>query len=308
MPERGFDSGFWGDKWVRANTPHLRYLFIYLWTNDHCNQAGVYEITLETISFETSLPLTELPDLLRGMAPKVIWFPDQDLIWVRNFIKRQAKSPKFLIAAANCLKRIKNNGLVAEVLKYNLNHYRISIPYTYTTDTVSIPPDLSCPLPVSNSSSSAVKGVVEDEVVKGKGVEAKEQTPTSRTETGESLSPGDQEVISTWFSVSGFDVSPSAAAELAARMRTEFTDLNILEESKKWAVRKLSDPIAPKSRPASQLWNWMLKARQFANERRSEEHGGNRKRPGVQYARRPPGPTKPVRVIDGDTGEITYQG
>ncbi len=43
-------------------------------------------------------------------------------------------------------------------------------------------------------------------------------------------------------------------------------------------------------------------------EGRLDEHRENRKRPGVQYARRPPGPTKPGKVIDGDTGEITYQG
>ena len=48
-------------------------------------------------------------------------------------------------------------------------------------------------------------------------------------------------------------------------------ELDLLKESKGWAARKLSEPLGPRSRPSSQIWNWMMKARQFAQERRERE-------------------------------------
>jgi len=260
MPERGFDSGFWGDKWVRSNLPYGRYLFIYLWTNDHCNQAGVYEITLETMSFETGLPEAELLGLLNSMTAKVKWLPDHDIIWVKNFIKRQSKSPKFLIGAAKCLKKIKDNDLVAEVLEYNLINYSISIPYQYNIDSVCIPPDLSC----SVSRSVNKEGI---EVVKEEG----KQLPRSRLEAEETLYEGDQKIISTWCSVKGFYMIPADASALVARLRTEFSDMDILAESKAWAARKISEPLLQSSRPSQQIWNWLRLARKYAQERSKRE-------------------------------------
>jgi len=262
MTERGFDTGYWTDPFVKKLSPYGKLLFSYLWTNDHCNQAGIYELDLETIAFETKLPEVELPDLLRSLKPKVEWFPDLEIVWVRNFIARQAKSPKFLIAVANCLKRLNNNGISQEVVAYNLKHHRVSIPYSYTTDIVSIH---STSASISNSKSKSDKG---KEVVKGKGeVKAKEPIPTSESEIEESLSLGDRGVISTWRSVRGFRMSPSDASELVARLRTEFPDLDILGESKKWAARKLSEPLTKKARPSAQIWNWMCKGREFKQER-----------------------------------------
>ncbi|GAJ22651.1 unnamed protein product, partial [marine sediment metagenome] len=114
-------------------------LFIYLWTNDHCNQAGLYHITLKTISDEALFSKDELPELLNSLVPKVKWYPEENLVWVKNFIKRQSKSPKFLIAVAKSLTTVHNNGAIAELLEYNSRRYSISIPYPYTTSTVSIP-------------------------------------------------------------------------------------------------------------------------------------------------------------------------
>ncbi|GAH58424.1 unnamed protein product, partial [marine sediment metagenome] len=93
MPERGFASETWNsDEWFQDLSRDQRYLFIYLWTNDHCNPAGLYHITLKTISDEALFSKDELRELLNSLAPKVIWYPETNLIWVKNFIKRQSKS------------------------------------------------------------------------------------------------------------------------------------------------------------------------------------------------------------------------
>ena len=280
MPERGFDTGFWGDKFVRALEPLGKYLFSYLWTNDHCNQAGVYEIGLDTIAFETGMPESTLPALLESLAPKVKWLPEDNLIWVKNFLAHQAKSPKFLIAAAKCLNKIRNDGLVTEVVEYNLARHSISIPYQYHIDSVSIPP-VSVSASVSNSSSKADEEIG---VVKGEGERTitGESIPPSESEIEESLSEGDGKVISVWCSVKRFSMPNEEAAELVARLRTEFPDVDILAESKAWAARKLSEPLKPGSRPSSQIWNWMTKAREFAQERRMRD---GRREPGGESER-----------------------
>ena len=158
MPERGFNTEFWTDPFVRKLTAEAEYLYIYLWTNQRCNQAGLYQITPDVIAFETKLPVEKIPDLLKLLEPKVKWYPEQDLIWVKNFIKHQYKSPKFLIAAASRLKDINNNGAVKELLEYNLKKYSISIPYEYSMDTVPILDSDTGTGTNPNTKSSANKG------------------------------------------------------------------------------------------------------------------------------------------------------
>ena len=273
MPERGFLTDTWDDDWFQGLSRDQRYLFVYLWTNNHCNQAGAYHITLATIAFEARFSEEELPDLLRSLSPKVEWYPDQNYIWVKNFLKRQLKSPKFLIAAAKCLKGIKNNGLVKEFISYN-EALGVSIPYSYGKDRVLVEYEYSTNPNADTDTdpdSSSRKGIG---VVKGKGEPGvAEFVPPSESEIEESLSEGDREVVSVWRSVKGFDLPAGEAAALVAKLRTEFGELDILAESKAWAARKLSEPLTRRSRPSSQIWNWMRKAREFARERRADESG-----------------------------------
>ena len=121
MAERGFQTELWTDPFIQGLSPEAKLLFIYLWTNKHCNQAGLYEISLKTMAFDTGLSIESLPGLLSQLEPKVAWYAEQNLVWVKNFLKRQCKSQSFLIAAAKCLLAIKNKNLVEEFIKYNLN-------------------------------------------------------------------------------------------------------------------------------------------------------------------------------------------
>ena len=116
MPERGFSTEYWADPFVESLSPEGKLLYAYLWTNPHCNQAGLYEISLDRIAYETKLQAATLPSLMKSLEPKVKWYPEHNLVWVKNFIKRQSKSPKFLVAAAKCLRNINNNGAVKELI------------------------------------------------------------------------------------------------------------------------------------------------------------------------------------------------
>ena len=287
MTERGFDSGYWSHTFVQKLPLEAKALYVYLWTNNHCNQAGLYEITPATIAFETKLDEEAIPELMRVLEPKVQWWPEYNLVWVKNFIKRQAKSPKFLQAAAKSLTVINVNGPISELLRYNSERHSISIPYQYYIDRVSILARVTASASdtVSNSKAGIPRG--------GEGEAGAEKfsekipggnaTPVSESEIEKSLSPGDQEVISTWRSVRGFNMSLSDASELVAKLRTEFPDVDILAESKKWAARKLSEPFTKKSRPSAQIWNFMCKAREFAGERRQNGKQKTERRRAIKY-------------------------
>lgn len=391
MPERGFDTGFWTDPFVRKLKPEGKLLFGYLWTNDHCNQAGCYQIDLETIAFETKLAESDLPDLLRKLYPKVQWYPDQDIIWVKNFLRRQAKSPKFLVAAKKAI----NHCHIPEDIKDDFELYNESLLQDITPSEHISPTKRECviirdrficqycgkeivdasdyemdhiipiarggkdnylnlvtscrscnqkkidklpqevglkqPTPTTFHGAQAtfilknnkeirekwlrlfpgryrvVESIlnnieqhcfeihsVSDSVSISKSksdngvgvVKRKGEIPPSESEVEESLSAGDREVISVWRSVKGFSMPDEAAVELVTKLRMEFPDVDILDESKVWAARKLSEPLTPKSRPSSQIWNFMRLARKFAQERRKGGRESTRTQP-KQERKRP---------------------
>jgi len=147
MTERAFDDGFWGNLFVQKLSKDAKLLYGYSFTNKHCNPAGLYEITYDSISFDTKIDQARLPELFQELQNKVEYYPDDALIWVKNFIARQTKSSKFLQAAAKSMVPIKNPALIKKVLDYNLQKHSISIPYQYYIDKLSIltrASDLSC--------------------------------------------------------------------------------------------------------------------------------------------------------------------
>lgn len=76
-----------------------------------------------------------------------------------------------------------------------------------------------------------------------------------------------QTVIETWYSVKGFHETNEDCLELLGRLAKEFSDIDIVAESKAWAARKLSEPLVKRSKPLGQIWNWMRKAKEFRGEK-----------------------------------------
>ena len=134
MPERGFNTGFWSDPFVQKQPQEGKILFAYLKTNDHCNQAGLYVLTLMTISFETGIDKTALPDLLQSLTPEVEWYPEESLVWVKGFLAEQAKSPKFVVSALACIK----NDRIPEELAEEFQEYNSQL-----IERANIQPQLS---------------------------------------------------------------------------------------------------------------------------------------------------------------------
>jgi len=128
MVFRKFDTCIWIDRWFEKLTHQEKFAFIYLWTNDHCNQAGFYEISLSRIEYELGFNIEKT---FLALKPKVEWFPDCSTVWVKNFFRHQCQNDKFCIAALNSLKQdafklqlfIEYNSNILSAHKINLSKY-----------------------------------------------------------------------------------------------------------------------------------------------------------------------------------------
>lgn len=255
MTERRFDTGYYNDPYVMDLPMEAKFLYTYLWTNVHCNQAGLYEIALKTISWETGITQEKIPELLEILKKKVMWLPDQNLIWVKNFLHHQSVSPTFLAAAAKCLEKVANNGLVREFIDYNRERYNLSVPHLEGSDRVAVS---SIPLPHAPSNSHALSELSKDGVDKGKEVE---------------VSPEDQQIISVWRSVAGFIMELAEILDLLRKIRADFPGVNILTESRAWAARKISEPLTEASRPSGQVYNFMARRYKWDQEEKAKKSG-----------------------------------
>ena len=257
MPERRFDDGYWDDPFVQSLSKDGKLVYAYLWTNKHCNQAGLYQITPSTIAFETKLAEADIPQLFQEIKPKVIWYSSENLIWVKNFIKRQSISSKFLVAVARCLTSINNHVAIKALIDYNRERYTLLIPYEYPIDRVTIPSTSTSP---SSTLSKSKKG---DRVVKGKG----------------ELSPEEQEIIKSLGQLKGWQADEDDVLWLQG-LRSEYPGFTLAEF--KACVDYHSGKPLPKHKGIwkNRFRNWMIKKREF-----EMKEGKGEQRPRQERAR-----------------------
>lgn len=91
---RMINTDYWTDPWVVDNlNPLDSHLFIYLFTNSHTNVAGIYELSLRTISSEIGIEKEELARMMKRLEPKVHYV--NGWVVLKATIKNQNyKSPK----------------------------------------------------------------------------------------------------------------------------------------------------------------------------------------------------------------------
>jgi len=101
MTYRKFDTCTWIDPWFEKLSTHAKLAFVYLWTNDHCNQAGIYTISAERIEFDLGYKLQTVEEELQK---KVEWFSSEYTVWVKNFFRHQCQNYSFAVSAINSIK------------------------------------------------------------------------------------------------------------------------------------------------------------------------------------------------------------
>lgn len=121
--QRYVNTKFWSDNFISELNPLDRYLFLYFLTNEHTNIAGVYELPLKTVSFETGLELDMLKKMLKRLTGKIAYI--DGWVCIKNFQKHQS-------AESLTVKR----GIEIEMSKIPDN-IRKKIEYGYPMDTPS---------------------------------------------------------------------------------------------------------------------------------------------------------------------------
>jgi hypothetical protein len=135
---RTIDTGTWGDPWFEELTPSGKLLFVYLFTNNRTSMSGAYPITLRTMANETCLAQSEVAELLATFGERVVWWPDQACVFIRNFYRHQRSnsSDKYRVGAAK--QTLDLPDVVRECVYIAYPELQTNpIPSRYPTDTLS---------------------------------------------------------------------------------------------------------------------------------------------------------------------------
>ncbi len=116
---------FWSDPFVDTLTPEKKYFFLYLITNEHSSQCGIYEISFRQMSFETGYNQETIEKLIQFFekSGKIKYSKKTNEIAIKNFVKHNPQgSPKVKAFVDKELKLVKD---------------RLLIGYIYAMDTLS---------------------------------------------------------------------------------------------------------------------------------------------------------------------------
>ena len=77
--QRYISTSFWEDLWIRSLDPAERYLYMYMLTNPLTNIAGIYQITIDRIAFDTGYDERTLRPMIERFetAGKAYFFRDE---------------------------------------------------------------------------------------------------------------------------------------------------------------------------------------------------------------------------------------
>jgi len=130
---RQIHVSFWKDEWVLDLTLAEKGFFIYLWSNESTNLAGIYKLSKKVICFETgsSMAFTEKTLDKFQKAEKV--FYEDGIVWVKNLRRyHETSSTKVQTRIKRDLETIPHCELKIAYLEY---YDTLSIPYGYPMDT-----------------------------------------------------------------------------------------------------------------------------------------------------------------------------
>ena len=131
---RQVHTRIWHDDWFVELSPNDKLIFIYLFTNENSNLAGLYKLSMRHAQLETGLTIDYILKAMGNFetADKVVY--RDGYVWVKNLRKYNAsRSPKTSIAIASILEAIPD----CEIKTLYMAYYKDNIPYRYGIDTPS---------------------------------------------------------------------------------------------------------------------------------------------------------------------------
>lgn len=143
---RTIDCATWDDPWFAELSPNAKLLFLYFITNRRTSAAGCFEITRRAMMFESGLRGEGLDQALEEIASRVTWWPELQIVFVRNFYKHQranSNTNNFRKAAIKALAEFPSEVQIAvrdaypELCEAEVSH---AVPIGIPSDGIPNPP------------------------------------------------------------------------------------------------------------------------------------------------------------------------
>jgi hypothetical protein len=106
---RLINTKFWTDSYIQSLDQTSKLLFLYLLTNTHTEICGIYEISLKTIEFETSIDYDRLSKAIHRLSEDGKIFYQFDYVLIKNFAKHQQSNPKIGLGVQRSLEQLPFN-------------------------------------------------------------------------------------------------------------------------------------------------------------------------------------------------------
>lgn len=161
--QRYIDTSFWDDSWVQELDPSEKLLYIYLLTNPLTNIAGVMELTVKRICFDTGFNSDTVTHILRKFEEATKVYRYNNYIIIRNFPKhQQLKSDNVIKGIAAILCKLPDDLLCyLEEIGYQFDikgtFDTLCIPYTYPSNYLNLNSDLNSNLNTDLNTSEKKK-------------------------------------------------------------------------------------------------------------------------------------------------------
>ena|SRR3990167_5923459 len=140
---RYLDTKFWDDSYIVKLDPTEKLLFLYFLTNPLTSIAGIYEISLKRIAFDTGIDQEMISTILKRLEKDKRVFYTEGWLIITNFPKYQdSQNPKI----QQGIKAILDN--LPQKVRYAID--MLSIPYIYPSNYLNPNPNLNSNLTKSN--------------------------------------------------------------------------------------------------------------------------------------------------------------
>ncbi|MCL4418425.1 MAG: hypothetical protein M1365_17360 [Actinobacteria bacterium] len=82
---------FWQDRYILKLTSEEKYFFLYLLSNPHTRQSGIYEISTDIIAFETGLDEKKVSEYIQKFCKdgKIKFNKKNSEIMIINWLKKE---------------------------------------------------------------------------------------------------------------------------------------------------------------------------------------------------------------------------
>ena len=126
---RYVQCSFWADPFILGLTPEEKYFYLYLITNPHTKQCGIYELPHKLIELETGYNAETVQKLLNRFRDydKVSYSTETYEVFIHNWLRfNRSDSPKVLQCIIKELNQVKNSDFQEKVMQ-QLKGYGYSI-------------------------------------------------------------------------------------------------------------------------------------------------------------------------------------